>query len=197
MNLDGWKLVFVVVGLIGVLLIASPPLAPVIRPPSEEPFSGLYLLSSDNTLSNYPSNVTANVTYLIHLGVDNNMGSSCYYTCYLKVGNATRQLPNATLGTPSYLPALYEYKMFISDGQKWEAPLEFRVNDLTFIGGISHISNITVNGITSSVDQSSAWDSEKAGYYYYLFVELWVFNSTLGNSQYHNRFVSLVLNMTP
>jgi len=57
-------------------------------------------------------------------------------------------------------------------------------------------SSITINGIDLSVNQTSAWNSDKAGYYYDLFVELWIFNSTLGLSQYHNRFVNLELNMT-
>jgi hypothetical protein len=112
------------------------------------------------------------------------------------MGNETVLLPNATLGSPSLLPAQYEYKPFISDGVTWEAPLTFRVNDLTFTDGASQLSKITINGIEFSVNQTSAWNSNKAGYFYNLFVELWIFNSTLGISQYHDRFVDLALNMT-
>ncbi len=136
------------------------------------------------------------MTYSVYLGVVNHMGSSCYYTCFVKIANDTGFLPNATLGAPSSLSALYEYKSFISDGGTWEAPLTFRVNELTFTDGMSQLSNITINGIEFPVNQTSAWNSGNAGYYYNLFVELWIFNSTLGTSQYHNRFVSLVLNMT-
>jgi hypothetical protein len=112
------------------------------------------------------------------------------------MANESVSLPNATLEAPSSLPALYEYNSFLSNGGTWETPLTFRVNELTFLDGTSTLSSITINGIEFVVNQTSAWDSANAGYYYYLFVELWVFNSTLGISQYNDRFVSLVLNMT-
>ena len=62
-------------------------------------------------------------------------------------------LPNATLGMPSPLPALYEYNSFIKDGETWEAPLTFQVNKLTFTDGMSHLSSITINGIDFSVNK--------------------------------------------
>ena len=42
MKLGDYKLIFVAVGLIGFLLIASPAIAGVIRPPGGEQFSELY-----------------------------------------------------------------------------------------------------------------------------------------------------------
>jgi len=124
------------------------------------------------------------------------METSSYYASFVKITNQTESLPNANLGTPSQLPALYEFKSFISDGGIWEVPLTFRVNELAFVDGTSRISSITINGIELSVNQTSEWNSDKTGYYYNLFVELWIYNSSLGISQFHNRFVSLLLNMT-
>ena len=147
-------------------------------------------------LEDIPFDIKAGVTYSVYLGVVNHLGSSCYYTSFVKLANETQSLPSATLGTPSSLPALYEYKSFISDGATWESPLTFQVNQLTFPDNISKLYGITINGVEFPVNQTSAWNSDKTGYYYNLFVELWIFNSTLGTSQYHNRFVSLVLNMT-
>jgi hypothetical protein len=195
-QLENIRIIFITIGLIGVLLFASPTISLLVKLPAGQEFSELYILGPNHTLENIPFNIKADVTYSVYLGVGNNMGSSCYYTCFVKMGNETELLPNATLGAPSPLPARYEYKSFISDGGTWEAPLTFRVNELTFTDGTSQLSNITINGIELSVNQTSAWNSEKAGYYYNLFVELWIFNSTLGISQYHNRFVDLFLNMT-
>lgn len=178
------------------MLFASPTIGLLVKPPAGEEFSELYILGPNHTFDYIPFNIKADVTYLVYLGVGNNMGSSCYYTCFVKMGNETQLLPNATLGIPSPLPALYEYKSFISDRETWEEPLTFRVNKLAFTDGASQFSSITINGIEFSVNQTSAWNSGKAGYYYNLFVELWIFNSTLGISEYHDRFVNLVLNMT-
>ncbi len=54
MKLEGYRLVFVVVGLIGVLLIASPEIAGAIpRLPAESQFSELYLLGPNQMAANY------------------------------------------------------------------------------------------------------------------------------------------------
>ena len=55
MKLGDYKLIFVAVGLIGVLLIASPAIAGAIRLPGGEQFSELYLLGPDQMAENYPS----------------------------------------------------------------------------------------------------------------------------------------------
>lgn len=197
MQLDNYRIIFIAVGLIGILLFASPTIALLIKPPpSEQHFSELYILGPNHVLKDIPFNIKAGVTYSVYLGVVNQMGSTNYYTSYVKLGNDTQLLPNSTTTTPSLIPALYEYKSFIKDGATWEDPLTFQVNQLSFHNNISQLDGITINGIEFPVKQTSIWNPDKAGYYYTLFVELWIFNSTLGTSQYHNRFVSLNLNMT-
>src|SRR5665647_725948 len=196
MHLDNYRMIFVAAGLLGVLLFASPTIGLLIRTPSGQPFSELYILGPNQTLENIPFNIKAGVTYSVYLGVVNQMGSSCYYTSLVKLGNDTQSLPNPVLGTPSSLPVLYEYNSFISDGATWEAPLTFQVNQLTFHNNVSQLSGIVINGIEFPIKQTSIWNSTKTGFYYNLFVELMIFNTTSGTSQYHNRFVSLVLNMT-
>jgi uncharacterized membrane protein len=195
-QLENIRIIFITIGLIGVLLLASPTISLLVKPPASQEFSELYILGPNLTFANIPFNIRADVKYSVYLGVVNHLGSSCYYTSFVKLGNETLSLPSATLGVPSPLPSLYEYKSFISDGATWEVPLTFQVNKLTFTAGISQLSNITINGIEFPVKQTSSWNPDKTGYYYNLFVELWIFNSTSGTSQYHNRFVSLVLNMT-
>ena len=106
MKLEDYKLIFVAVGLIGVLLIASPALGGVIRLSGGEQFSKLYLLDPDNMAENYPFNIVAGQNYSVYVGVGNHLGSSAYYVLYVKFGNQTDPLPNATLGTPSSLQPL-------------------------------------------------------------------------------------------
>jgi uncharacterized membrane protein len=189
-------MVLITIGLIGVLLFASPTISLLVKPPAGQEFSEIYILGPNHTFDNIPFNIKADVNYSVYLGVVNHMGTSCYYTSFVKIGNETKPLPDATLGTPSSLPPLYEFNTVLSDGGTWEVPLTFQVNELSFTDGASQLSSITINGAEFPVNQTSAWNSANAGYYYYLFVELWIFNSTLGTSQYNNRFVSLVLNMT-
>jgi len=188
--------VFAAVCLVGILLFASPTIVLLIKLPGGQEFSEIYLLGPNRTLANLPFNIKSGASYLIYLGVGNNMGSSGYYKCFIKIGNETDSLPNTALGVASAQPPLYEYNIFISDGARWEAPLTFQVNRLDFASATSQIFDIDINGIDFPVNKTSAWDSSKTGYYYNLVVELWTFNSTSKIFQFNNRFVSLKLNMT-
>jgi hypothetical protein len=182
--------------LIGVLLFSWPTIGLVVKPPAGEAFSELYILGPNHTFDDIPFNVKAGVTYSLYLGVGNHMGSPSYYTCYVKLRNETEPLPNTTLGKPSSLVALYEFKCFIKDDEYWETPLTFKINDLVFANGVSYLSGITINGQDIQVYKASAWNTTKSGYYYGLFVELWAFNPISDGSEFHNRLVHLSLNMT-
>jgi hypothetical protein len=196
MKLEGYKLVFVVVGLIGVLLIATPALADFIRPPSGEQFSELYLLGPGNMAANYPSNIVAGQNYSVYVGVGNHLGSSAYYVLYVKFGNATDQMPNATLGTPSSLQPLYEYRFSIQDGMNWESLLTFSVSNALISGNNSQINTLQLNGVAFNVDKPAMWDSNSTTFRYQLLFELWIYDSHSGNVVFNNRFVDLQLNLT-
>lgn len=196
MYLDNYRIIFAAVGLIGILLFASPTIGLLIEPSVGEQFSELYILGPNRMLEDIPFNIKTGIEYSVYLGVGNHMGSPSYYTCNVKLQNETDPLPNPKLGTPSPFPTLYEYKPFIKNGQTWEAPLTFQVNEIAFADNTSKISSITINGMDLNVNKASVWNSNKTGYYYRLFVELWIFNSTSEVSQFHNRFVHLTLNMT-
>ncbi len=197
MKLEGYKLVFVAVGLIGVLLIASPALAGAIPSlPGGEQFSELYLLGPDNMAENYPSNVAVGQNYSVYVGVGNNLGSSAYYVLYVKLGNATDQMPNETLGTPSILQPLYEYRFSIQDSVNWESRLNFSVSYASISGNNSQINTLQINGVAFNVDKPAMWNSNSTTFKYQLLFELWIYDSHSGNVVFNNRFVDLQLNLT-
>jgi UDP-glucose 4-epimerase len=47
-----------------------------------------------------------------------------------------------------------------------------------------------------NVDKPASWDAENSGYYYELFMELWIYDPASDGFSFHNRFVSRWLNMT-
>lgn len=196
MRLESYEIIFATVALIGILLFASPTIRLFINVPPDEQFSELYILGPNHMMEDIPFNIEKNVTYLVYVVVGNNMGSSEYYTCNVKLQNLTYPLPNTTVGTPSTQSTLYEFKTFIENGATWEAPLTFQVNQLTLTNTTSKLSTISLNGVPFVVNQISAWNSTTSGYYYRLVIELWMFNSTLGITQFHNRYVYFTLNMT-
>jgi uncharacterized membrane protein len=196
LKLEDYKVVFASVGLIGVLLFASPTLGLVLHLPGGEKFSELWVLGPGHMTEDYPFNVRAGEEYLVYVGVGNHMGSSSYYVVYVKFRNQTEPLPNATAGTPSPLPTLYEYRVVISDGGVWEAPLTFSISKASMAEGRCFVDTLNINNVTFTVNKPALWDVNSTGYYYQLFIELWIYNIEHEGLEFHNRFVGIWLNMT-
>jgi hypothetical protein len=195
-KLEEYKLLFSAVGLIGVLLIATPALVEVIHLPGGEQFSELYLLNSNGMAENYPYNIVVGQNYSVIVGVGNDLGSSAYYVLYVKFGNQTDQLPDSTSATSSPLAPLYEYRFFVQDGGTWESPLTFSVTDAYVLGNQSMVKTLTVNGLAFGVDKPAAWDVNSTAFSYQIFLELWIYDAQNNSIQFNNRFVSLQLNLT-
>ena len=63
LKIEDYKAVFAAVGLIGILILASPTLGLVVYLPGGEKFSELWVLGPGHTAEDYPFNVTAGVNY--------------------------------------------------------------------------------------------------------------------------------------
>ena len=196
MKLNDYKLIFVSVGLIGVLLIATPALAEAVRLPGSEQFSQLYLLGPNQMAENYPFNIEASQNYSIYVGVANQMGFSVYGMVYVEFMNQTDQLPNAATGVPCSLQPLYEYLFAVQNGESWESPLTFSVSDASFSGNQSFIKTLTLNDYVFNVNKPSLWDSNTTMFSYKLLFELWIYDTQSGTISFNNRFVDLQLNLT-
>jgi uncharacterized membrane protein len=193
---EDYRVVFIVMGLIGVLLFAFPTLSLAVHLPGGEKFSELWVLGPGLMAEDYPFNVKADENYLVYLGVGNHIGSSAYYVVYVKFGNQTDALPNDTDAAPSPLLPLYEYRLILHDNENWTAPLNFSFSGVTFSGNTSTVKALTMNNVTFDVESSSLWNEESQGCFYRLFAELWVCDVDSNAVLYSNRFVSLTLNQT-
>jgi hypothetical protein len=199
MKLQHYKLIFIAVGLIGLLLITTPALSMVLYPSPGEEFSELYLLGPEHEMGNYPFNVTAGQNYSLYVGVGNHLSSSAYYVLYVKFGAPT-ELPNTTsgftTGSPSSLPTLFESRFLLKDGNNSESLLTFSISDVSFSSNQSLVKTLEKNGVTFNVNETVAWDTEHKGFYYELIVELWIYNVQSNSIEYDNRYVNLPLNIT-
>jgi uncharacterized membrane protein len=196
MKLAEYKLIFVAIGVIGIILIVTPALADAIRLPGGEQFSELYLLGAGQMAQNYPSNIVVGQNYSIYVGVSNHLGSSASYVLYVKFQNGTDPLPNTTTNTPDPAPPLYEYRFSLPDSNSWEEPLTFSVSDATVSNNQSVVETLMINSLNLNVNVPVAWDSNSTGFNYKLVFELWLYNSTANSIQFNNRFVDLKLNLT-
>ena len=197
MNLEEYRTVFVAGSLVLMLVAAAPTLSLIIAfPGGSERFSELWLLGPTHMVEDYPFNVTIGEDEQIFVGVGNHMGGSAYYVVYVKLRNQTQASPNLTISAPSPLAPLYEFRAVVADGETWEAPVAFSFIETSRVGDSFIVKEMSINDVAFRVDYSSMWDSEKVGFFYQLFFELWMYDDASSSFRYHNRFVGIWLNMT-
>jgi len=195
-NLEDYRTVFAVSCLILILVASAPTLSLVFPLSGGECFSELWILGPNHMAEDYPFNVVNDTVYNVFLGIGNHMGSSAYYMVYVKFRNQSEPLPNATAGTPSPLSPLYECRVFLGDGKTWETPLTFSFSGVSFFENQSFVESFTVNDVVFSVGKLALWDGENNGFYFQVFVELWIYDAGSDVFEFHNRFVGIWLNMT-
>jgi hypothetical protein len=178
------------------LIILSPTLAAAVTFPGGEQFSELWVLGPGRMLEGYPFNVSAGEFYKVYLGVGNHMGSLGYYRVYVKFRNQSEPLPNSTAGLPSPLEPIFEYNVLLRNNETWEREFSFSFEGVSFEGNVSRVSKVLAGGYAVDVDKIAVWNATNNGFYYELFFELWIYNTTVSGFQFHNRWVGFWLNMS-
>jgi len=195
MSFEGFKLLYMF-SCVGLgLIILSPTLAVVIKLPSGERFSELWILGPSHMAEDYPFNVSANKLYKVYLGIGNHMGGLEYYRVYVKFRNQTDPLPVTVNGVPSDLEPLLEYRVFLKHSEDWEREIRFSF-DFDIEGNICRVSKLVIDGYALDVDKVTGWDEEEGGFHFQLFFELWLYNASVPSFRFDDRFVWIWLNMT-
>jgi uncharacterized membrane protein len=204
-NLEGYRTLFVVATLVVALIVASPALALVVPfAGSSESFSEFWLLGPNHAAEHYPFNVSAGEMYSVFVGVGNHMGNSEYYKVYVKFRNINQSAPDSKKGVASSLSPLMEYQFFVGADEIWESPVNFGFGTITVEDfdnatvedNVLSVSEVTVDEVTFPFNVSTAWDSEREGYFFQLFFELWRYDVGSSSFRFDGRFVGLWLNMT-
>ena len=196
MNLEEYRVLFLVVTLVLALIVASPVVSMIVPQGSSERFSEFWLLGPDHLAEGYPLNVAVGEMYSVFVGVDNHMGCSECYLVKVKFRNITQPLPDISGSIPSSLPTLSENMFFISDRNVWESPVIFGFQDVSVEDDVLFVGDIIVDGIAFPVNTSARWASEDNGFYFELFFELWRCNVDLKTFSFANQYVGILLNIT-
>src|SRR3972149_12090554 len=106
MNLQEYKILFLVIVSVSALLVASPALQRLLVYPQTEFFTELWLLGPEQKAENYPFNITRNENYNVFLGVANHLGHCAYYQIQVKFRNQTLSAADSFNRTPSSLQSL-------------------------------------------------------------------------------------------
>jgi len=196
-NLEEYRVLFLVVTL-GLALVAASPVLGVVVPfgGGSERFSEFWLLDAWNRTEYYPFVVGVGEVYRVFVGVGNHMGGSEYYMVNVKFRNGTGSLPDIDGSVSSSLVPLYEFRFFVGDGMVWESPVTFGFEDVVVEGDVLSVGDVIVNGVSFPVDVSAVWDSESGGFFFQLFFELWRYDVVSRAFRFHDRFVGIWLSMT-
>lgn len=202
LKLEDFRILFLVVTFTLALLVASPALSRLLVYPRTEFFTELWILDSNRRAENYPFNITRGQQYTIYLGIANHLGYCAYYLVEVKLKNESQPAPSSfgpiENRSPSPLPALFNITAFVADEETWELPITFRF-DYAYNKNTSTLSvqKLELNDVTLNLsDFTIKWNSQRMGFYEFLFFELWLYNETSNQFKYHGRFVGLWLNMT-
>jgi uncharacterized membrane protein len=197
MALQRFKVLILIVTAVLALFIASPVLEQLIVM-SQTQLTEMWLLGPKHDAT-YPSAVNSSQQVRLYLDVSNHLGSYASYVAEVKFRNATQSAPDSFAQTSSKLPALARLTFFVADNATYELPI-----DVTFTYNVTEgttrqlqMQTVTINGEAISVNSTRiAFDSAKGGFYGNLFFELYLYNSA-GGFEYHQRYVSLWLQMLP
>jgi hypothetical protein len=194
-NLKNAKRIYIFSCIILCLILLSPTIAVIVSFPEGQEFSEMWILGPNHLMKDYPSDVSASATYHVFLGVGNHMNRLECYSIRVKLRNQSEPMPDDSVGSPSGLPAAYEYRVFLQNNATWETEFSFSFTQVSFRGNVNEISTMLIDGYPIQVNKIATRDEGDNGFHYELFFELWIYNSTLSTFQFHNRSVGFWMNM--
>ena len=195
MGLKDYRILFVICALVLAFFAITPTLNMFVPFDVKEQFSELSILGPAHMAKDYPFNVHVNSEESLFVTVGNHMDESVYYMVYVKFRNQTQSFPNNTL--PSSLAPLYEFRVFLLHGEKWEGLIRFKFLEVVRDADTVRVRKMMINNVVFEMDSVSKWDSEYSGFFFQLFFELWLYDMTSWSFEYYERgFVHVWLNMT-
>ena len=194
MDLKDYRNLFAVCSLVLSFFAITPTLDLFVSFNVEERFSELSILGPTHMAKDYPFDVRVNSEESLFVTVGNHMGESIYYMVYVKFRNQTQSFPSDAM--PSSLAPLYEFRVFLLDGEKWDGIVRFKFLEVLQVGDVVRVRKMLINNVIFEMDSSSTWDFEYDGFYFQLFFELWIYGASSRSFKYHDRFVGVWLNMT-
>jgi hypothetical protein len=195
MNVDNAKLFYVLFCTVLGFVIFLPTIFSVLTLPSGEEFSQLWLLGSNHIIENAALNVSITKPFSVYLGVSNEMDALEFYTVYVKLGNLSDPLPNRAAGLPSPLQPIFEYNLFLKNGEEFEKELVFSFEDVSFEDNICRISRLVIDNHDVQVDKIVFMNQLSGVFSCQLIFELWFYNTTTSSFQFHNRSVWFWVNL--
>jgi len=195
MNFGNVKLLYLLSCIALGSIILAPTLYAFIPFPGGDKFSELWLLGSNHLIENGKHEVSANKPFSVYLGVANHMGDLEFYKVHVKLGSLSDPLPDRAAGLPSPLETILERNLFLGDDENSEEEIILSFENMSFDGDTCRISRLSIDDRDVLVNKIVRRDELEGEFYCQLIFELWIYNTTTFNFQFHNRAVWLWLNL--
>ncbi|XHH09311.1 MAG: DUF1616 domain-containing protein [Candidatus Bathyarchaeia archaeon] len=189
-----YRALFFVVAAVLVLAVASPLIEQYASAPKTEPLTELSVLGPYHNAT-YPYNLTSGDIYPLYFTVSNQLGVPAQYKLEIKFRTQEQSGPDSFNHTQSSLPPLTDFTFKVENGKS----VELQVNlafDYRVGSREANLNSIDVNETSIDMDNLPVpWDYEADAYLGNVFFELYLYNDSTGNYQYHQRYVSLWVNL--
>ena len=196
MNVEYLKLIYVAICAVLIFIILWPTLALFVDVPQGEKFSELYVLGQDRTFESIPSDISVGTEYKVIVGTGNHMRDVEYYSVRFKLRNQTDVSNDVQSGGPSSVVAIEDYRFFLANDVVREVDFVFAFEAVSISGNVSRVSTLSINSQLISMDKIANWGDGDNGFLYQMLFELWIFNSTTLNFQFHDRSSWFWVNVT-
>jgi hypothetical protein len=195
LQMNDYKVIFAVVGILGIIIIASPIFGIFFSYPRGEDFTEFWILDQERKVGNFPFDISANEINTIYLGVGNRMEDTKLYYIDIKIRNQADSAPDSLGGTPSDLDPLFSYRVFLQKNEIWEEEIVFSI-DFSSSENECVISKFVINGFVFDLNKVVLKDNENQGFFCQLFFELWIYDPASHAPQYSNQFVGIWMSLT-
>jgi hypothetical protein len=196
LNAEYLRLIYVAICGVLIFIILSPTLVLFVDVPQGEKFSELYVLGQDRTFESIPSDISIGTEYKVIVGIGNHMRDVEYYSVRFKLRNQTDVSNDVQSGGPSSVDAVEDYRFFLANGGVREADFVFAFEDVSISGNVGRVSVLSINSRLFNVNKIANEGNEDKGFLYQMLFELWIFNTTTLNFQFHDRSSWFWVNVT-
>jgi hypothetical protein len=152
-----------------------------LNPQPTEGFFAMDILGQNGLAEHYfpadDPNVTIGASINWSIGVYNHMGSLEYVVVSVKLLNSSLPGPDETMGTPSPIPQLLDFRKVLADNETWNIPFTWIIDNATQKGNSISITGISIN----QTEFNGNFVTAVSGYNYRFVFELWFYDQDTQN----------------
>lgn len=168
-------------------IITSAAALAMLYPFGSRPYVAMAILGPSELAENYfpGENSTVRLGEQVNwtLNVYNDMGTLEYVVVRVKILNSSLPGPNDTLGTPSPVQSILEFRHILVSNETWSTNFVWQIENITREGDSLLLSSLLLNGVRNSGSLAAA----KGGHNFRFVFELWFYDTSTNQLEFFYR----------